>query len=104
MASEKEMAAASAAITNLVRAGSAHDIKPWQAWELARGALRAAEIERDKERRASCTHQRRRGSGVICSSGASAYEWFCLDCGASGKSETPARPKLSGWDRYLLQN
>ena len=49
MATDKEITAAIGAITAKVRAGSSYDIKPWEAAELARGALRAAEMARGAE-------------------------------------------------------
>lgn len=55
--------------------------------DLMRAALDA--IARDKK--ANCKHMRKNGTGQVCSDGSSKTTWFCLDCGASGEMETPAR-------------
>lgn len=65
-------------------------------------AICALDRHRAAEKRANCEHHGKRGSGHIASDGSSSMEWWCPDCGASGKSETPARDGTS--QPWLLIN
>lgn len=60
--------------------------------ELAAVSIETIDAERLAERRRTCRHLDRLGSGWIKSDGASEMSWHCPDCQTSGKSTVPARP------------
>lgn len=61
--------------------------------DLAETAILVFDQERANEKRRTCQHPNKRGSGMIGSDGSSRTEWWCPDCGKSGKHETPPDPK-----------
>jgi hypothetical protein len=58
----------------------------------ARVAIAALDSHRAAEKRKNCKHHNTTGTGMVGSDGSSYYDWYCKDCYASGRSETPARP------------
>ncbi len=53
--------------------------------------LATAEVIRGEEKKKTCRHDSKRGTGMVSTDGASRYDWYCPECGTSGHSETPAR-------------
>jgi hypothetical protein len=89
MASKGEIEAAALAMLDL----EGGYIEPWR--NIARAGLEAAERVRAEEKRASCQHLRKVGSGYVGSDGSGRNVWHCPECGAHHESEWPARPQQS---------
>lgn len=52
-------------------------------------ALDAVDRLRSELKRQNCQHFNKRGNGMLASDGSSSWYWYCPDCGASGRGETP---------------
>lgn len=92
MPSEREIKAAGAALCE----ASYDYLDPFQRDVLAKAALRAAEAEREVERKENCKHPNKTGNGTVSSDGSSKWNWYCSDCGASGNSEIAPRLVRAG--------
>jgi transposase-like protein len=57
--------------------------------EAARDAIAAYEAFQAAERRRTCKHPRRMGSGSVSSDGSSSGHYYCPDCHQSWNYETP---------------
>lgn len=69
----------------------------WPAYvTTAKAAIAATDAFRREENRKNCHHDRRVGNGSLSSDGASSYQWFCPECGASEKYETSAFSSQDG--------
>jgi hypothetical protein len=75
--------------------GRAIEITPWT-MIAASAAIEAADAYRAEEKRRSCKHERRIGTGCVGSDGSGWSTWYCQECGASYDSRaTPTEASQS---------
>lgn len=66
-----------------------HPIHPVMTHHLAAAAIEAMDAYRAEEKRRTCKHFNRTGTGCVGSDGFGWSTWHCSECGASYDSRTP---------------